>query len=121
MIVLPGGLPGTLNLEKSRVVQAVVDHAVKNDLWIGAICAAPSILGHKGLLDGKTVTCSPGFETQLGNASYTGKSVEVDGKLVTANGAASAMEFALRLVACLTTPERAGQLGRSMQWEGSLA
>ena len=53
MIVLPGGMPGTLNLEKNPNVQAAIDFCIKNNKYIGAICAAPSILGHKGILDGK--------------------------------------------------------------------
>ena len=65
MIVLPGGMPGTLNEEASETVQAAIDYCAKNDRWIGAICAAPSILGHKGLLQGKTATCYTGFEKDL--------------------------------------------------------
>ena len=68
MIVLPGGMPGTLNEEASPVVQAVIDYCVANDRWIGAICAAPSILGHKGVLNGKTATCYTGFEKELTGA-----------------------------------------------------
>ena len=60
-IVLPGGMPGTLNLEKSETVQNAIDWATKNDKLVCAICAAPSILGHKGLLNGKSATCFPGF------------------------------------------------------------
>jgi len=112
MIVLPGGMPGTLSLEKSPVVTAYIDYVIKNDLWLGAICAAPSILGHKNLLNGKKVTCFPGFETQLGEGVvYTGAPVEVDGKLVTANGAGAAIPFALKLAECLRGKERADKIG----------
>ena len=68
MVVLPGGVPGTPNLEASPVVQRFVDYAAQNDLWLAAICAAPSILGHKGLLDGMEATANPGFQDQLGAA-----------------------------------------------------
>ena len=115
MIVLPGGLPGTYNLEKSAVVQSCIDKAVKASKWIGAICAAPSILGHKNLLDGKRVTCAPGFSDQLGGADYTGAAVEADDKIITANGAGSAMAFALKLVQCLTSREKALELANAMQ------
>ena len=64
MIVLPGGIPGTLNLEKNETVQKAIDFCVENDRYIGSICAAPSILGHKGILDGKNVTCYTGYDTQ---------------------------------------------------------
>lgn len=115
MIVLPGGMPGTLNLEKSQVVQAFIAYAVEQGLPIGAICAAPSILGHLGLLDGRRVTCFPGFETQLGDAHYTAGPCEVDGSLVTARGAGVAMEFALALVEKLKGSERAALLRASLQ------
>lgn len=57
MIVLPGGMPGTLNLEASPDVLGAVDYCADNNRYIAAICAAPSIIGHKGLLDGRYATC----------------------------------------------------------------
>jgi len=98
MIVLPGGMPGTLNLEKSEYVQAAVDFCVKNNKFIGAICAAPSILGHKGLLKGKTAVCYEGFETQLEGAVIGNTSVAEDGIFITARGAGVAVDFGLKLV-----------------------
>ena len=116
MIVLPGGMPGTVNLEKSPVVTAYIDHVLKNDLYLAAICAAPSILGHKGLLDGKRVTCFPSVIEELGEgARHTGALVEQDGKLVTARGAGAAVPFGLKLVECLCGKERADELEASMQ------
>ena len=53
-IILPGGLPGTTNLEADETVNKFIDFAADNGKVIGAICAAPMILGHKGLLRGKT-------------------------------------------------------------------
>jgi len=115
MVVLPGGMPGALNLESSAIVQAFLDHAVKNNLWIGAICAAPSILGHRGDLDGKQATCFPGFETQLGGGTHTGEPVVQDGKIITARGAGVAVEFGLKLVECLKDETGARILGASLQ------
>lgn len=115
MIVLPGGLPGTLGLEKSPSVQACIDYAMEHDLWIGAICAAPSILGHKGLLKGKNAICFPGYEQELEGAYISENSVCVDGKIITAKGAGVAIEFALTLVSCLKGEERAKTLGASLQ------
>ena len=97
MIILPGGMPGTLNLEKSPYVQKAIDFCVENDKYVAAICAAPSILGHKGLLKGKTATCFPGFENELLEADVSGELVCVDGKIITAKGAGAAMKFALKL------------------------
>lgn len=98
MIILPGGMPGTLNLEKSEYVQSAIDFCVQNNKYIGAICAAPSILGHKGLLKGKTVVCYEGFETQLDGAVIGDSSVVTDGIFITARGAGVAVDFGLKLV-----------------------
>lgn len=59
-VVLPGGMPGTRNLEASADVQRALDYMTENDRYIAAICAAPSILGHRGQLNGKRATCFPG-------------------------------------------------------------
>lgn len=98
MIVLPGGMPGTLNLEKSQCVQNAIDYCVLNNKFIGAICAAPSILGHKGLLKGKKAICYPGFESHLEGAVISDNSVEEDGIFITARGAGVAIDFGLKLV-----------------------
>lgn len=107
MIVLPGGMPGTLNLEASPYVQAAIDYCAENGKYIGAICAAPSILGHKGLLNGKRATCYTGFETQLQGSDVTGAPVEEDGIFITSRGAGTAVEFGLKLVEKAVSPAEA--------------
>ena len=115
MIILPGGMPGTLNLEKNRSVQDTIDYCVKNDKYIAAICAAPSILGHKKLLDGKPATCFPGFEEQMGDAVMTGEKVVAADKIITAKGAGAALEFGLKLAEILCGKPRVEKLAASMQ------
>ena len=105
LIVLPGGMPGTLNLEKSRYVQEAIDFCMENNIYIGAICAAPSILGHKGLLKGRTAVCYEGFETQLEGAVIGDTSVAADGNIITARGAGVAIEFGLKLVEAVHSKE----------------
>ena len=68
MIILPGGLPGAHNLNDSPVVDAMISKAVQNDKFICAICAAPYVLGIRGVLKGKKATCYPGFEDKLTGA-----------------------------------------------------
>ncbi|MFT9055682.1 MAG: DJ-1 family glyoxalase III [Ethanoligenens sp.] len=114
MVVLPGG-PGTPNLEASTVVQQFVDYAVQNDLWLGAICAAPSILGHKGLLKGKHAVCYPGYEPELTGATVGHTSVCVDGRIITGNGPGAAFAFGLALVEALRGKEQAEQVKNGMQ------
>ena len=70
-IVLPGGMPGTLNLENCGAVQSAIDNAVNTNCLLCAICAAPSILGHKDLLNGKKAICFPGFEDALSGAELS--------------------------------------------------
>lgn len=101
MIVLPGGMPGTLNLENSEQVQKAIAYCAAHDKWIAAICAAPSILGHLGMLDGKNATCFEGFEAQLKGANITGEPVCVDGRIITARGAGVALQFGLKLTQLL--------------------
>lgn len=114
MIILPGGLPGTLNLEKSQKVQEAIDFCANNDKYIAAICAAPSILGHKGLLNNKNATCSPGFKNQIQNAKYTEDLVCKDGNIITGKGAGASIEFSLALVETLISKERAELLKGSL-------
>ena len=114
MIVLPGGMPGTLNEEASPVVQAAIDYCVANDRWIGAICAAPSILGHKGVLNGKTATCYTGFEKELTGAEIGSDGVIRDGKIITARGAGVAVDFGLELVGAVCGRETQQQIRRSI-------
>ena len=115
MIVLPGGMPGTTNLEASSVVMLVLDKALAEGKWIAAICAAPSILGHRGILKGKNAICFPGFEDALEGAVLSEEPVCIDGNIITAKGAGVALEFALTLVACLKGKEAAHTLKETMQ------
>ena len=116
-IILPGGMPGTLNLEKSDCVQKFIDFAAENGICIGAICAAPSILGHKGLLKGKKATCFPGFEKDLIGAEFSDVPVVTDGKITTAYGAGAAFDFGFRLLSELTgDKESADPLKKSMKY-----
>lgn len=114
MIFLPGGMPGTLNLERSAVVQSAIDYCVENDKYIAAICAAPSILGHKGILDGKKACCYPGFEQELKGADVNYDAVNADGKIVTSRGVGTAIKLALKLVELFTSPERSKLMGDSL-------
>lgn len=115
MVVLPGGMPGTLNLEKSQVVQQVLKDCHEQGKWITAICAAPSILGHMGLLEGKTAICFPGFEEALTGAAISTQAVCREGKIITAKGPGVAIEFALELVQAISGDSLANDLRMSMQ------
>ncbi len=101
MIILPGGMPGTLNIEANPVVQSAINYCVSHNVPIGAICAAPSIIGKKGLLKGKEAICFPGYEKFLEGAKLSDKKVVTDGIFTTAAGAGVSVEFGLELVRVL--------------------
>ncbi len=101
MLILPGGMPGSKNLDESRIVDAALRAASRNGAYLAAICAAPMVLGKRGLLEGKTAVCFPGFEEYLIGASVDGsKAVSRDGKVITAKGMGAAFDFGLELVRC---------------------
>ncbi|MBN7773708.1 DJ-1 family glyoxalase III [Clostridium aminobutyricum] len=101
MIVLPGGMPGAKNLgEHEGLVQHIKDFSA-NGKWIAAICAAPMVFGHNGLLTGKKATIYPGMEEHLIGAAYSTDRVAVDGNVITSKGPGTAMEFAVTIVELL--------------------
>lgn len=114
-VVLPGGMPGTLNLENSSAVQKVIDNANNTNAFICAICAAPSILGHKGLLSGKKAVCFPGFENSLEGCESCCEYVVTDGKFITAKGAGVCIDFGLEIVKQLRGGELANEIRKSIQ------
>ena len=115
-IILPGGMPGTLNLEADSTVQNAIDYCANNNLLISAICAAPQILGHKGLLNGKNATCFPGFEDELKGATLSNQKVVTDGNIITARGAGVAFQFGFEILKYLTDNNTAENLKKVMQF-----
>ena len=97
-IVLPGGMPGTLNLGADETVNRVIKEFAAAGKLVCAICAAPSVLGAAGILEGKHATCHPGFEEKLIGATISEDEVVVDGNIVTSRGMGTAIVFALSIV-----------------------
>lgn len=110
MIVLPGGMPGTKNLDASPVVDAAIGLATAQNSYIAAICAAPMILGKRGLLRGKQAVCYPGFEKDLTGAALSASGVAEDGRIITAKAAGYAVDFALTLIRALRGTDAAKQV-----------
>lgn len=110
MVILPGGMPGTKNLDASAIVHKAIADAVKNDAYVCAICAAPMILGKLGLLREKNAVCYPGFEEYLDGAILPDKKVVRDGKVITAKGMGAAIEFGLAIVSVLKDEKTAEDL-----------
>lgn len=114
-VILPGGLPGATNLEESSEVQKAIDFANENGKYVCAICAAPQILGHKGLLSGKLAIAYPGFEDELKGAIISENYVVLDGNIITAKGAGVATEFGLKIVSVLKGEALAEEIGKAIQ------
>lgn len=101
MLVLPGGQPGTDNLMKNQELMESIREFNLGGKYIAAICAAPMILGELGILSGKKATIYPGMESYLKQGEYKDQAVVIDGNVITSQGPATAMEFALELVGIL--------------------
>ena len=115
MVILPGGMPGTLNLQADETVNHFIDYAVQNSKFLAAICAAPLILGERDLLLGKQAICYPGFEDRLHGAEISEKKVVRDGLYITGKGMGVALEFGLMLVRVLVSDAKADELFVAVQ------
>ncbi|SEG01923.1 DJ-1 family glyoxalase III [Parabacteroides chinchillae] len=100
-LVLPGGMPGAINLNNYEPLKERLLEQYRNQKVVAAICAAPLVLGGLGLLKGRNATCYPGFEPKLVGANVTGEAVEVDGNVITGKGPGLVFNFGLALVAAL--------------------
>ena len=107
LLVLPGGMPGAANLDASPFVSNLLEKTVEGGGRVAAICAAPMILGHRGLLKGKRAVCFPGFEKELEGAKIENLPVVTDGNITTAVGMGAAVLFGAELVRLLTSNETA--------------
>ena len=101
LVVLPGGQPGTSNLQKDKRVAVILETMIRKNKIIAAICAAPLVLQSAGLLKDKTTTSHPSVRDGLKEIQYSENRVVVDGNLVTSRGPGTAMEFAMKLVEIL--------------------
>ena len=98
MLVLPGGLPGSTNLDACEPLRQGIRKVYEAGKPLAAICAAPMVYGHMGLLQGVRSTCYPGCEGHMEGAVYTETIVECDGQFITGRGPAAAFEFGFALV-----------------------
>lgn len=114
-IILPGGMPGTLNLEKSQKVNEFIDYAYSHEKYLCAICAAPSVLGHKNILNGKNAICFPGFEKDLFGANISSEYVVKDGNIITARGMGVSLQFGLKIAEQFIGKEKAEAIKSSVQ------
>ncbi len=117
MVVLPGGMPGTLHLGEHEGVKQVLEQFCREKKYIAAICAAPSVLGKYGMLKGRKATSYPGFEDALLGAEYVYDKVVADEYFITSRGMGTAIAFALKLIELLLGEEQAKKIGESIIYE----
>ena len=113
-VILPGGMPGSLNLDASAFTDEILKSVNARGGRIAAICAAPLVLGRRGLLEGKRATCYPGFENELVGATVTDESVITYGNITTARGMGVALDFSKELISLLVTKEKAEELSSAI-------
>lgn len=117
MLVLPGGMPGATNLDENEDLDKLIMRHAAEGKPFAAICAAPLVLGKRGLLKGKKATCYPGFEGYLEGAEYTAALVEKDGNIITGKGPGAAMDFAFAIVEMLCGADKVKELKQGMMIE----
>lgn len=114
MLLLPGGMPGAAHLKDHTRLAAVLQKHHEGGKRIGAICAAPMVLGCLGILKGMQATCYPGFDKFLEGANYTAELVTIDRNITTAKGPAASFLYAFTLLRQLTSEEKAEEVKNGM-------
>ena len=113
-LILPGGMPGSTNLKNCDLLTTLLQTQNQNEGCIAAICAAPTVLAHAGILKNKNVTCYPGFEDQLEGANHKTHTVVIDQNIITSRGPATAAAFAHALIEFLSNKDRADEVAHGM-------
>ncbi len=117
MVVLPGGLGGVRSILGCKAAMDAVGQAYDDGKFVAAICAGPTILAQLHITDGKTATCYPGCETQMGSAKCVGADVARDGKIITGRAAGAALDFGLELLKALRGEEAAREIAGAIVYE----
>ncbi|MGN0404820.1 MAG: DJ-1 family glyoxalase III [Bariatricus sp.] len=118
MLVLPGGLIGTRNLGAHKGLEKLLEQFAKEGKYLAAICAAPTILGGMGFLQGKKATCYPSMEDGLVGAEPVAEGAVIDGNVITGRGMGASLDFAFALVEVLRGREKADEIANQIVYEG---
>ncbi len=114
MIILPGGMPGTKNLDACASLKAKIEEFNNEGKMLAAICAAPTVYGKMGLLKGKKACCYPGCEGDLIGANVSTDEVSKDGNIITSRGMGTAIPFALAILEHFNGKEAAEQMAQAI-------
>lgn len=113
IVVLPGGMPGSVNLRDDENVNEIVKKFYDEDKIVAAICAGPITFGKLGIVNGKNATCYPGFDDQLVGCNYKEELVVVDGNIITGRGPVAAIQFAFEILN-QAAPDKVNQIKSAM-------
>ena len=113
-MILPGGMPGSKNLNEHKGLKAQILEYQKNEKYLAAICAAPIVFGNLGILNEKNVVCYPGYEPQLVGAKIQTVPCIIDENIITGRGVGAALKFSLEIVRILSGEVLAEQLRKAM-------
>lgn len=114
MLILPGGIPGTPNLKAHTGLDKLIRQYYEAGKYLAAVCAAPTVSGEKGLLQGRKATCFPGMESGLVGAEHREDKVVCDGQFITSRGMGTCIDFGLTLLAKLTDEANAQTVGKKI-------
>lgn len=114
MLILPGGIPGTPNLKAHAGLDKLIRQYQADGRYLAAVCAAPTVYGEKGLLQGRNATCYPGLEDGLVGANHKEDKVVCDGQFITSRGMGTCIDFGLTLLAKLTDEANAQDVGQKI-------
>ena len=114
MIILPGGMPGSKNLNEHEGLRKQILDYQERGKYLAAICAAPIVFGNLGILEGKKAVCYPGYESHLVGADVRSNPYVVDSNIITGRGVGAALQFSLEIVRILKGEESAIQLRKAM-------
>ena len=117
MIVLPGGMPGTINLEACEPLMEKVKEFDSKGKYISAICAAPTVFGHLGLLEGKKACCYPGMEEGLVGAQVSYESTAEAEHILTSRGMGTAIDFGLAIIARFQGQEASDEMAKKIVYK----
>ena len=117
LVVLPGGMPGASNLRDDERVIKFIKKQNKEEKLIGAICAAPIVLGRADLTEDRDITSYPGYEDELPNCNYLEDSVVVDDNIITSRGPATSLEFAYKLLEKLGYTDKVEAIASGMLYK----
>lgn len=107
MLFIPGGMPGTKHMLEHEGLKALIKKFESEGKMLGAVCAAPSVLGQAGVLKGRKATCFPGWEDKLNCGEYTGTLVQRDGSVITGRGLGACIDEGIEIIRMLKGDEAA--------------